>query len=672
MSKFRIYFFVISLLILNSCSLKKEEKKHEIKNGMLNLSEIKLNKKNIIQLKGEWEFYYKQLITPNEFENLHLKPIYLNEGYWNSIEISNKKLPRTGYATYRLQIICDREYPNAYFESGEIFTSSKVWINNELIYEQGKVSKEPKTSKPESFKKIYPIKMQKGKNIIVIQASNYSHRNAGMIVSPRIGLNNLIIHEKELKLAWTFFIFGILLVLAFYHFVIVISAHSNRMALYFGVFLVLIALHTTVISEEAIRILFQDISWSLILRIEFTIFFVSSPIFGKFIFQFLRDELDKRVFDFFLYFGIALSFLCFLLPSYLFSFLIIPFYFVLLFVSIYLFIGLFIALKRKRNKIMFLLLFFAILTSTVLFDVLIALEVIHSERITPIGFFIFSILFTIFNVRNLYNLMDENKEIQIKLQHENLLLEKLVSERTIKLSEIHENLKELNLQKDKFISIISHDLKNPISGIKTATNFFVLKFQKLDMKMLHQKFAVINESIINIYALLEDLLEWSSLQTGKMMFNPSVLDLNNLVLKNISLVKQMALKKNLTILTQVQARTLVFADSKMVDTILRNLLVNAIKFSYENNQIIIGANKLENNKIEVFVKDFGVGISEEKKDNLLKLEKPISSRGTLKEKGTGLGLILCDEFARIHDSQIFIKSKANEGSTFSFILSLEL
>ncbi len=255
----------------------------------------------------------------------------------------------------------------------------------------------------------------------------------------------------------------------------------------------------------------------------------------------------------------------------------------------------------------------------------------------------------------------------------NILLQqkiKEVDESNQRLKESEESLKILNATKDKFFSIIAHDIRNPFNAVYGLTQYLSQNFDVLSKKELKKPIELIYQSADELLELLDNLLHWSRTQRGKMEFSPKTLDLHEMVNKNINLLKMNADKKNIEVVSDINPGTIVSADYDMLTTVFRNLISNAIKFSYENSKVFIKAEE-SNKEIIISVIDQGVGISKENIQKLFRIDIHYSTTGTSEEQGSGLGLILCREFVEKHGGKIWVESEENKGSTFKFTLPKE-
>lgn len=233
-------------------------------------------------------------------------------------------------------------------------------------------------------------------------------------------------------------------------------------------------------------------------------------------------------------------------------------------------------------------------------------------------------------------------------------------------------LHDLNATKDKFFSIIAHDLKNPLSSLMGLSELLFHEYETYDHKTKKEFIKLIYEGSQNTYKLLENLLTWSRSQRGKVVFNTANLNVRELIAENVILFNQNAIEKGICIKQEVIEDLYFNTDRDLVNTVIRNLLSNAIKFTPQKGEVSISAKvisgKGKNEKIEISVKDSGIGISQKNIENLFDIERNQSTPGTNGEKGTGLGLILCKEFIEKCEGEIWVESKFGKGSEFKFTL----
>lgn len=229
-------------------------------------------------------------------------------------------------------------------------------------------------------------------------------------------------------------------------------------------------------------------------------------------------------------------------------------------------------------------------------------------------------------------------------------------------------LSKSNSEKNKFFSIIAHDLRSPLHGLMgltelISTNIGIFSEGELELHTQH-----LHSSTLNLYTLIENLLTWAQMQRGSIAFNPKEIELNSILSSSIEAMHLNADQKEIRIKSEMEESLIVFADEKMIETVLRNLLSNAIKFTNRNGQIVIKSKKQDSGLVNISVCDNGVGIHELKINKLFKIEEKIGSKGTEGELSTGLGLLLCKEFVEKNGGKIGVESELGKGSIFTFSL----
>jgi signal transduction histidine kinase len=236
------------------------------------------------------------------------------------------------------------------------------------------------------------------------------------------------------------------------------------------------------------------------------------------------------------------------------------------------------------------------------------------------------------------------------------------------LKQKNEELQRSNAEKDKFFSIIAHDLRSPFNGFLGLTQILEEEQAILSVQEIQELASSMRKSANNLYRLLENLLEWSKMKQGLIVYTPVMLDFN-LILKDVlGVAHDQTKSKKIDIVTIIPEDLIVFADSNMLKTILRNLLSNSVKFTNMKGNIAITAQTTLDNWVEITIKDSGIGMDRTMIDNLFRMDINTSRKGTAGEHSSGLGLILCKDFVEQHGGKIWVKSKRGKGSTFYFTI----
>ena len=254
--------------------------------------------------------------------------------------------------------------------------------------------------------------------------------------------------------------------------------------------------------------------------------------------------------------------------------------------------------------------------------------------------------------------------LYVTKQKSNRVLQKVNTQ----IQEQNVALQELNATKDKFFSIISHDLKGPLNSLTSFSGLLINHTDSLSREEITMLAKDLDKSLKNLFALLENLLEWSRSQTGNIEFKPEPFDMNQLLEISRELLGTQAGNKNIVIENLTEGEMPVHVHKHSVNTVVRNLLSNAIKFTPAGGKVTLKASII-NKEIVVSVADTGVGMAKEIMEKLFRIDTKHSTRGTADEKGTGLGLILCKEFIEKNGGRIWVDSEVGKGTVFYFALA---
>ncbi len=255
---------------------------------------------------------------------------------------------------------------------------------------------------------------------------------------------------------------------------------------------------------------------------------------------------------------------------------------------------------------------------------------------------------------------------------------RLIKIKNERLQEAHKTLRlkesaliKSNATKDKFFSILAHDLKNPIHAITLSADLLINEYKFMNGEQLVSLIGSIHKSGAHLSALLTNLLQWSRSQSSRIEFYPGRIELRPFVDDILELYAANAEKKKITMINSISESRFVYADINMIKTVFRNLVSNAIKFTNRLGAVRILAEEIEGDRLEITVEDDGVGIALEDREKLFRIDTHFTTKGTLNESGTGLGLILCAEFIYKHGGKIRVESAPGQGSAFKFTLPVK-
>jgi signal transduction histidine kinase len=237
----------------------------------------------------------------------------------------------------------------------------------------------------------------------------------------------------------------------------------------------------------------------------------------------------------------------------------------------------------------------------------------------------------------------------------------------LKLKQNDTQLRELNAAKDKFFSIIAHDLRSPFNSLIVGLDLLIQSYDTLSEDKKKEYLEMMKKTSYNTLNLLNNLLTWSRSQIGCLACNPDIIHVRNIAEETLVLMNKNAMNKNIRLINRIEENTLVYADMNMITTVVRNLVSNAVKYTTDGGTIIISAKEI-GDTWEISISDSGVGIKPEYMRKLFRIDFSHSTPGTAREQGTGLGLNLCKEFVERNSGKIGVESEVGKGSRFYFTL----
>lgn len=439
-------------------------------NGTIEFGATNALKQNTIKLAGNWEFYWNQLLEPNDFKNNSTtpKPLYIKvPKSWSSVKVNGQKLPSTGYATYRLVVHknVDTEKTIYGLKVSTIFSSYKLWINGKLVATVGKVGKTKGDSSPAFKYQDIPFILDPAEgstnNIeIVIQVSNFHHQRCGLHFPIYLSTYNNITAATRWMDILNLIIIGIILVIGINHLALYLFRKQDKSNLYFGIVCIVMILRNLSTGDRIITYLFPNIGWEFLLKIDNFSGFGTIPLFALFIYTLFKDEFPKLLRNIYLYIGVVVTLFVFVTPAFVYGKFRTVFELYVLFGGLYLTFGiLLIATLRKRPYALPAFLGMFILYSTAINDVLSSMGLIQTAYLAPYGLAVFMLIQSIAINNKSANAINENEKLSDQLQHEKENLEHRIEERTRELQSQHDELLK-HQEKEKLQSWVNTGIAN--------------------------------------------------------------------------------------------------------------------------------------------------------------------------------------------------------------------
>jgi PAS domain S-box-containing protein len=385
--------FIIAYLIFFSACLNDSPRRIPPRavQGFLDLTDWDFKNDGPVDLNGEWEFYWMQHLTPENFKQPFpdRKTAFITvPGYWNGYVLEGKMLPGYGYATYRLNIILDKPAELFALRTVEISNASAIYVNGQKVAALGQAGKNRETTVPQQFPQIADFSLKTNKMELIIQVSNFHHRRGGIWEVIQLGREKDIREAQERRLSFDLFLFGSILLMALYHLGLFMVRKRDRSPLYFSVFCFLIALRLLTTGGRYLILLFPNVSWELMLKLEYLSFYLAVPAFGLFMQSIFQKFSEKflRLLE-----VIAVVFTCAVVfsPARFYTHTLNIYEIFTLMTVIYGLYVIFASLAQKRIEAFVFLLGFAILSLSIINDMLHVEGIIHTGFFAQFGFFFF-------------------------------------------------------------------------------------------------------------------------------------------------------------------------------------------------------------------------------------------------------------------------------------------
>lgn len=653
--------------------------------GVLDLREISNPDKFIVKLNGEWEFYWKKMLHPHDFNGVNIIPDFYGKvpSYWSDYPQESVKTEKTGYATYRLTVLLPPELKTSLGIDLPVFDSSyDIYLNGKYLGGSGTTGKSAEESTPEYKRNFFRIMPDSNVLSIIIIISNYDHRRGGFWQPVKLG--TFISVQKQLANSWAgdWAVISLLLAFSIFFFFFFMINPKEKIMGFFSMATFGLAIRPLFTSHYLIQNFFE-IKWEWIVRIEYLGLFMIMIGWVWVVY----NIYPKKPFGLFAWIVTIIFTVATLgtviLPVKIFSNATLVFYPAMLILMSYALIMSFVGLLRKTILDTAYFLAFMLLIAGGIHDIRVSLGQISSTSSYYLTYFVVLFVF-IQAALLLYKWIMafwEKEKLQNELAFINKNLELIIDERTQELKKRNEEIEKQNVMiatqnrqlsetiqlKNRIFSVISHDLRSPVVNILYMLNLLKEK----EYKEKYDTFA--NSSIQyaqQVISLLENMLVWGRGQEEKIKYTPEKLNLADIILTNLSIFKETADKKEISVnFTQVGNTTAIF-DKDLLDIVIRNLLSNAVKYTHRGGRIsiLLKDKTQENGGILLKICDNGIGISTEKQKSLFTSEEINSTPGTENEKGTGLGLKLCMELVRINKGTINVESKEGEGTCFVITL----
>jgi two-component system sensor histidine kinase ChiS len=624
--------------------------------GMADISGHNFRKKGEVYLWGTWEFYWNKLLTPEDFKTPQHPEWIVVPGSWHR----QGNYPVLGFSTYRLVVALPENQSGLSISFPIINSAAKIWINGELAEEVGKVSTTPEGYRAKFSTTILSIPETTEHLEIVVQIANYSYFSGGMPRSPVVDRTAVIFPRIGRDHGIENFFAGSLVAMFIYQIILYFLYQRGKPYLWLALICLGVALRSLIVHGGSFLLanLYPEVPWEYWKKIEFGSIYGIIALFPLYVYHLFIDHAPKKPVYFFTGISALMVAVVLVTPQYTYGRLLDVCHIALLLGFIYAVYAISRAWRSGNEDariILFgVLLSFPFILGEILQNTALVSVNINFRYLVEMGVLVF-LLFQVYLLANHYAKSYQN------LEQMNQTLEKMVEERT-------GELRTANTVKDRLLSVVSHDIKSPLNSLRGILQIYN---KGAISKEEFNHFAQHIETDLNKTTILvENILYWTASQLKGVKVNKEKFDVYNLVEENVQLFHTVALNKKISLSHNTPKGLIIRTDRNILNLVLRNLIANAIKFSFEGGAVNVSVSKADGS-LMVRVSDEGVGMDGTVLRNLLEPEQSLSTSGTKNESGTGMGLALCREYLRKAEGQLSIESTKGKGSAFSIVMPLD-
>lgn len=617
--------------------------------GVLELDAWDFERDGLIPLEGQWEFYWNQLLEPRDFkgpESPQPTTFARVPGSWTDLGH-----PAHGFATYRLGLKASDLHRLVGIERFEHALGMKVWVGDRLIYENGRVQTEPGGSFPHHFPGPGFFSLSEPITPVTIQVSNFFEDEGGLTAPFKLGPAEEIHLARQRQVALSLFLFGSISLMGLYNLGLFILRRSEPSTLYFGLLCLVVGLRSICTNDYFILTLFPGWTWPIVNRIEYLTFYLAIPLFLMFLRAVYPDELPKLLVRLSQIVIAGATAVVLLTPNEIYRHTLPVVGLFTMVAGGFVVAAIILAAFRRREGTTASLLGFLFLFGAAINDILISQRVVGGTYIVPYGLIVF-----IFS--------------------QSFLLSQRFSQAFATIEGMSQRLLSLDKLKNEFLANTSHELRTPLHGIIGIAESLIDGATGPLPKATVSNLSMIAASGRRLGNLVNSLLDFSKLRNHDLALQRKPLDLRQLVEVVLTLSKPLISGQTLTLHNAVpESLPAVDGDEDRLMQIMHNLVGNAIKYT-ESGTVTVTAtltgmpSLASSGWVTVTVSDTGIGIPEDKFEEIFKSFEQVDASVSREYGGTGMGLSISRQLVELHGGRIWVESQLGVGSRFHFTLPL--
>lgn len=607
------------------------------KKSVFDLSSYNFETRSSVELSGDWYFFWNQLLPPSDVDTLQgeIKPF---TALWNN----NPKLHSYGAATYTATLYLPGNRPPLALDIPDFYSSYRLFMNGKEISRNGNPALKKESYKPYWLPKTIALGELPSDTLeLVLHVANFHHKKGGTYKAIKIGTAENLFEARYLEYGYAFVLTGALLMGGLFFFGLYLFGRHETTILYFSMFCIVYSYRIIGFGSYPLHFLLQDIPWIVTLKLEYITLFLSGYLFGIYTLNLYPRETSKKL----IYFlsGISLTFMAvsLFLPPSIFTYLVTPYFVVLIFYIVYAF---WVYIKAAINK---------------------SVGAPFALGSTGIVFLVF-----LYQISVYFGLVEEFLLLNFVgylsfFFFQSLILSYRFAE-FLKIAKIQ--AEESSLAKSQFLSTMSHEIRTPLNAVIGLSG--LLSDSGLNEKQKEYSHTI-KRSGESLLSIINNILDYSKIESGKLELEESEFNLRELIEMVFDLTASINIKENFELIYRLEDNVpeFIIGDSTRLQQVLLNLVANAIKFTSEGYVLVsVSLNDDDSTILKFSVKDTGIGIPENRMNRLFRSFSQVDASSTRKYGGTGLGLVISKKIVEAMGGVISVQSIINKGSMFSFTI----
>jgi two-component system sensor histidine kinase ChiS len=651
-----IPFFFLLLFLFCGCTSEKE--RFTAMEGFLDLSGFDFEKNDVIYLDGQWEFFWHQLLSPNDLNNKSsiTKTGYFSiPGYWNGYIAGGRPLSGDGCATFRLKVMLGPGHKALALRIEDQSTAYRLWANGVEVMGNGVVGANAASMKP--YYRISTASLSSGVEHVefVLQVSNFHMSKGGAYRRIALGTLDTIDKRRNSLFAMDLLLFGMLGVIGIYHLVFYLLRRKDPSLMYFGFFCLFwcVGIPFGAVGGRFITLIFPNVPWYWLCRMELLSWFPIVPLFLMFFASLFPLEFSSKITRFSQFVGAAFFTYVLFAPSRIVSVTEVPYQVFSIVIALYICLSLYRAVRRRRSEAVLMLAGFLFFVVTMINDILFMNLIIYSIYVVSVGIAVM-ILFQSFALsRRFAQSFYAVESLTTQLEEKNIALSRL------------------DKLKDEFLANTSHELRTPLNGIIGIAESLIGGITGKLPEKTQNNLTMIVSSGKRLASLINDILDASRLKNGDIHLYRRNVDIKALVETVLTIIKPLAVGKPIGLYNNIPGfLPPVWGDEDRLQQIFFNLIGNAVKFTDQGDIKVSAMQK--DSLIEIFVADTGIGIPEDKHCSIFQSFQQADASDSRAHGGAGLGLSITRQLVELHGGEITVESAEETGSIFRFTIPIAL